>query len=297
MSKTTTHKAELLLDNQHILGEGPVWDRKKQLLFWVDIEGKQLNQYNPTSRKHTKWSFNEMPGAALPTDNDQLLLALESGLASFNYESKELTKHHVLENSNQSLRFNDGKVGPDGHLWIGTMDKNCAPEKGNFYRVSPRMNSTLQLAKTSISNGMAWSSNRKTFYYIDSATFVVRAFDFDVDSSSISNGKPVITVPEEYGSPDGMCIDAEDMLWIAHWGGHCVRRWNPKTGEVLQKIAVEAPHVTSCCFGGRNLDTLYITTARSGLTESQLKAFPKSGGLFEYGPNIKGTPITYFKNH
>ena len=104
-------------------------------------------------------------------------------------------------------------------------------------------------------------------------------------------------MPEAYGSPDGMCIDSEGKLWIAHWGGHCVRLWNPKTADVLQKVEVDASHVTSCCFGGKNLDTLYITTARSGLSKNQLKEFPKSGGLYVFEPEVKGTPITYFKDY
>lgn len=287
-------KAKLLLDTQSTLGEGPVWDWQKQLLFWVDIEGKKLYRYNPFNNKNTEWSFNEMIGAALPKKNGHLLLALESGLASFDIEASKVTKHHVLENSNTAIRFNDGKVGPDDSLWVGTMDKNCAPQAGNFYRVEPGLNSTLQISNTSVSNGMAWSSDKKTFYYIDSPTFEVQAFDFDLQNGSISNGKTIIKVPEAYGSPDGMCIDSEGMLWVAHWGGHCVRQWNPQTGEVLQKVKVDAPHVTSCCFGGKNLDTLYITTARSGLTKSQLEEFPKSGGLFVFDAYVVGTPINYF---
>ncbi len=290
-------KAKLLLDTQSTLGEGPVWDWQKQLLFWVDIEGGKLHRYNPLNKESAEWSFGEMIGAAIPEKNGHLLLALESSLASFDVESEKLTKHPILENSNTAIRFNDGKVGPNGNFWVGTMDKNCAPKAGNFYRVEPNLNSTLQLSKTSVSNGMAWSSNKKTFYYIDSPTFVVRAFDFDLESGSISNGKTIIKVPKAYGSPDGMCIDSEGMLWVAHWGGHCVRRWNPETGDVLQKVEVDAPHVTSCCFGGKNLDVLYITTARSGLAETQLEEFQKSGGMFAFQSEVKGTPITYFKEN
>ena len=291
------YKAQLLLDKQSTLGEGPVWDWQKQLLYWVDIEGKKLFQYNPLTKKNTEWSFKEMLGAAIPMEKGNLLLALESGLASFDIASETLNKHPVLENSNKALRFNDAKVCPTGNLWIGTMDKNCAPGAGNFYRVGADLTSSLQIPQTSISNGMAWSSGKKIFYYIDSLTFEVRAFDFDKEKSAILNGKVIIKVPEEFGSPDGMSIDSEGMLWIAHWGGHCVRRWNPETGEVLQKVEVAAPHVTSCCFGGKDLDILYITTARSGLSDDQQEAYPESGGLFVFEPNIKGTPITYFREN
>lgn len=294
MSTIKTHKANLLLNAQSILGEGPVWDYKRQSLFWVDIEGYKLYLYDPSAEEEKEWSFDEMIGAAVPKSDGNLLLAMEEGLASFDLKTQKLAKHGVLENSNYSLRFNDGKVGPDGAFWIGTMDKNCAPNAGNFYRVNPDFMVSLQIPRTSISNGMAWTSDKKTFYYIDSANFEIRAFDFDAENSSIANGKSVVVIPEAYGTPDGMCIDEEDMLWVAHWGGNCVRRWNPKTGKVLEKIEVPAPHVTSCCFGGKDLKTLYITTAKSGLNGQQFEKYPLSGGVFVHKTQVTGTHINYF---
>lgn len=289
-------KANLLCDLKSILGEGPVWDPRTQLLFWVDIEGYGLHRYDPHTERQDSWQFDQMIGAAVPTENGNLLLAMEKGLASFDLKTARLTALHVLENSRDHIRFNDGKVGPDGGFWIGTMDKGCAPQAGNLYRVAPDLEVSLQLSQTSVSNGMAWASDHKTFYYIDSPTFMIRAFEFDRQNGAITHGKPVVTVPDSYGSPDGMCIDSEGMLWVAHWGGHCVRQWNPRTGQVLSKIEVPAPHVTSCCFGGKDLSTLYITTARSGLSPEQLIAFPLSGGLFSITLEQQGMPINYFKD-
>lgn len=288
-------KANLLLNLKSILGEGPVWDPRKQQLFWVDIEGCRLHKYHPETGKHETWNFEEMIGAAVPAADGTLLLAMEKGLTSFAMETSQVTSLGVLENSKDHLRFNDGKIGPDGAFWIGTMDKKCAPKAGNLFRVSAKLQVSVPLPQTSVSNGMAWSSDKKTFFYIDSPTFAVRAFDFNIKSGAIANEKVSIEVPETYGSPDGMCIDEEGMLWVAHWGGNCVRRWNPKTGKVLATIEVAAPHVTSCCFGGKDLNTLYITTARSGLTTEQRKAFPFSGGLFSVELDVKGTLIHYFK--
>lgn len=289
-------KANLLHDTKSILGEGPVWDYRIQRLFWVDIEGYGLHQYDPSTKKYDTWHFDEMIGAAVLTEDGKLLLAMEKGLASFDLKTAQASPLGVLENSDDRIRFNDGKVGPDGAFWVGTMDKNCAPKAGNLFRVTSGLQTSLRLPETSISNGLAWTADKKTFYYIDSATYSIRAFDFDVKDGVIANGKTVVEVPDNYGSPDGMCIDEEDMLWVAHWGGKCVRRWNPKTGKVLATIEVPAPHVTSCCFGGKSLNTLYITTARSGLTPAQLEEFPLSGGLFTAALEVKGTPIHYFKN-
>lgn len=289
--------ANLLFDTKAVLGEGPVWDYKKQSLFWVDIEGYKLHLYIPAKEKTQSWTFDEMIGAAVPIHKDGLLLAMEKGLAAFDSDAERLTKLEILENSNDRIRFNDGKVGPDGSFWVGTMDKNCAPKAGKFYRISENFDATIQIPNTSISNGMAWSSNKSTFYYIDSPSFQIKAFDFDMVNGAISDAKTAVEVPTDYGSPDGMCIDEEDMLWVAHWGGSCVRRWNPLTGQVIGQIDVPAPHVTSCCFGEEDLKTLYITTARSGLSQEQLKEFPQSGGLFSIELDIKGTPIDYFKNN
>ncbi len=287
--------AELLLDTNAVLGEGPVWDWKKQQLFWVDIEGTKLHRYDPKDGKHRFWDFEQMIGAAVPDENGTFLLAMESGLATFDPDSGKLAELPVLQNSNTAMRYNDGKVDPQGRFWIGSMHKQVAPETGAFYCVDADWNVSEQISKTTISNGMAWTSDQRWFYYIDTANYEVWRFTFHPETGDISNKEVAFSVPKSYGGPDGMCIDSDDMLWIAHWGGHCVRRWDPNTGSVLEQVTVPAPHVTSCCFGGEHLDTLYITTAKSGLDDTQRTAYPKSGGLFTYVPKTGGTPIHYFK--
>ncbi|HET8735696.1 MAG TPA: SMP-30/gluconolactonase/LRE family protein [Pricia sp.] len=296
MASPKTHKARLLLDTRCVLGEGPVWDARRQLLHWVDIEGKRLFWYDPHSGKQESAIFDEMIGAVAPTQTGRLLLALESDLASFDFETNAITWHRALQNNDPDLRCNDGKVGPNGHFWIGTMHKEEHSGAGALYKVSPDFRVSTEIPNTTISNGMAWSSDHSVFYYIDSPTHEVWRFDYDVATGGISNKKVALSVPEAYGTPDGMCSDTEGMLWIAHWGGNCVRRWNPDTGEVLEKVEVDAPHVTCCCFGGKDLDTLYITTARSGMTNAALEKFPNSGGLFECRPDVKGIPIHYFED-
>ena len=288
------YKAELLFDTCSTLSEGPVWDGRRQQLFWVDIEGKALHRFDSSSKKNTVWSFKHMVGAVVVAESGKLILAMEQGLCQFDVETEKLTALNVLKNHDVKMRCNDGKVGPRGNLWVGSMHKEFVPEAANLYCIDRDLNSQIKIPATTISNGMAWSSDNKTFYFIDSPTFAVSAYDFDVESGSISNKTTIIKIPEDFGAPDGMCIDTEGMLWVAHWGGHCIRRWNPNTGEVIAKVEVDAPHVTSCCFGGKDLKTLYITTARSGLSDNQLKEFPQSGGLFVYESDVKGTPINYF---
>jgi sugar lactone lactonase YvrE len=133
-------------------------------------------------------------------------------------------------------------------------------------------------------------------YYTDTPTRQITAFDFDPETGNISNRRTVVIIPHDMGYPDGMTIDSNDKLWVAHWGGGCVAQWDPKTGKLLKKIDLPAPHVTSCAFGGKNLDLLFITTARSGLTKKQLEDYPASGGLFIARPGAKGVPAHLFKN-
>lgn len=288
-------KANLIYDAKATLGEGPFWDYESEQLFWVDIEAGVLHCHYDKTKENSNWHLEEMVGAVVPSGKKTLILALETGIASFNYKTIDIQPMAVLENSDPNLRFNDGKCDPNGNLWIGTMHKNLKSGYGNLFKVGHDLQVTLQIKNTSISNGMAWSPDKTKFYYIDTAVYEVWQYDFDAVKAEISNGKPIFKIPESYGGADGMTIDQEGMLWIAHWGGGCVRRWNPNTAEVLAKIEVDAPHVTSCCFGGKDLKTLYITTARSGMSENNLKLYPHSGGLFCYKTDIGGFKVNSFK--
>jgi sugar lactone lactonase YvrE len=151
------------------------------------------------------------------------------------------------------------------------------------------------IENTSISNGMAWSPDRKFYYYIDSPTYEIWRFEYGNGSSPLSDKTVVVKVPEDYGAPDGMTADAEGKLWVAHWGGNCVRQWDPETGNVMATVEVEVPQVTSCCFGGKDLRTLYITTARGGMEKEAINDFPLSGGLFHCRPGASGVPMYRFE--
>jgi len=294
MPDPSTLTATLLFDARAVLGEGPVWDHDKATLYWVDIEDCTLHRHNPKDGKNNTWAFDGMIGTVIPASDGSLLLAHESGLIRFDPATGRSENLNLLFNTDPQLRFNDGKCDPSGYIWIGTMDKELAPHAGKLYRIDPHLRVTAIIHGTTVSNGMAWSPDHRYFYYTDTPTYEVWRFKYDPVTAGISHRKTVITIPEAYGGPDGMTIDNEGMLWIAHWGGGCVRRWDPDKGEVLQTIRVEAPNVTSCSFGGRELDILYITTARSGLNRAALTRFPHSGGLFSCRPGVKGSPARFF---
>ncbi len=135
---------------------------------------------------------------------------------------------------------------------------------------------------------MVWSNNQKIFYFIDTSDQAVKAFDFNCQTGCISSERLIIEVPKRMGAPDGMTIDCEGMLWIALWGGSCITRWNPENGKLLEKVELPTLNVTSCTFGGENMQTLYITTAQEGLTEQQLIESPLSGGVFQFKSDVKG---------
>jgi sugar lactone lactonase YvrE len=151
------------------------------------------------------------------------------------------------------------------------------------------------LDSVSISNGIVWTRDKKTMYYNDTPTGTVQAFDYDNKTGVISNRRVVIRIPRGGGGPDGMTIDSEDKLWIALWGSGTVCRYDPIAGEKMQTVKVPAPNVSSCAFGGKNLETLYITTARAWVNADKLKEFPLSGGLFSVKPGVRGVPAFFYE--
>ncbi|GAB5518198.1 MAG: SMP-30/gluconolactonase/LRE family protein [Rhodothermales bacterium] len=286
--------AELIHDTRATLGEGPFWHTDEQCVYWVDIEGQALHRLHPETGAHASFAMPAMLGAAVPMVGGGLLLALADGLAEFDPITEALTYRHRLLADTPKLRANDGKCDAAGRFWIGSMHLDLEPRTGTLYRVTGDYTVTPYLHDLTISNGLAWTADARTLYFIDTPTHAVKAYPFDLDAGTLGEGETVITVPEDAGGPDGMCIDDKGMLWVAHWGGSCVRRWNPHTSEHLATINVPAPHVTSCTFGGPKRDTLYITTARSGLSPEQVAAHPLSGGLFACRPGVTGPSTEAF---
>src|SRR6201995_4461065 len=267
-------KIETVIQNVCLLGEGPVWDFRKGTICWVDILNGQIHEYNPSDHSHKVISVHQMIGAIAVCKNGHYIAALKNG---FGFVDRNTRAVSMISNPEPDLpgnRFNDGKCGPDGRFWAGTMSHTDEPEKGSFYLLGKDLTVTKKIERVSISNGIAWSLDHRLFYYIDTPTFTIAVFDFDKVNAEISNKRIAIRIPEHEGSPDGMTIDNEGMLWIAHWDGWQITRCNPSTGEKLLSIPLPVARVTSCWFGGENFQDLYITSARNGLTEDQLQAQP-----------------------
>ncbi|RSL32144.1 SMP-30/gluconolactonase/LRE family protein [Salibacterium salarium] len=287
-------EASLVVDKKALLGEGPSWDETKEVLYWVDIEGEKIHRYHPNRQENQTLETGQHPGAVVVHRSNEVVAAMQNGFYLIDVEEETFSPIVDPEQSIPSNRFNDGKCDPAGRFWAGTMAYDKQKGQGSLYCLEKDYTLTIKVDNVGISNGLAWSLDRQTMYYIDTPTRLVSAFDYDIDSGAISNRRTIITFSEVAGNPDGMTIDSEGMLWIAHFRGWKVSRWNPESGECVDEIQVPASQVTSCVFGGEDLKTLYITTARQNLTDEQLTQEPHAGGLFAIDLDVKGTPSDRF---
>lgn len=280
-------KADLLYASQCILGESPLWHAERKSCFWVDIENGILYEYNWLKKTTRSWKFNHRLGLVLQGQGNKLILALDAKIASFDLETEKL-EWLVDVDTDPQIRCNDGACDSQGRLWVGTMHLEQKHEAGALFCIDNNLKIHKKVSNTTVSNGIAWSLDNKRLYFIDSPTQAVQSFIFHEKTSEIIFEKNVITIPKEMGSPDGMALDEEGMLWIAQWGGFGIYRWNPCNGELLDRIDLAVPQVSSCAFVGENLDHLLITTARENMEDEDLKKYPQSGDVFLVTVGVKG---------
>ncbi|MDF2671580.1 MAG: putative Membrane Associated Protein [Paenibacillus sp.] len=290
-------KAEWVLDVQNALGEGPCWDERTGVLWWVNITDGKVHRYNPVTEEQNTYAFEQFVTVVVPGKDGKVIISFPHAIASFDPETGVVeTLIDGIESDLPDNRFNDGKCDSAGRLWIGSMSMSGKPAQGKLYCIQPDLTVREALSGIGCSNGIAWSVDGGTMYYIDSPTRQVVAFDFDAESGELSGRRVVVQFGDnESGVPDGMTIDDEGMLWVAQWGGAELSRWNPTTGTKLGVVAVPALQVTSAMFAGPERDELYITTARTGLNDEQLAQYPLSGGLFRIRPGVSGAAVHSFK--
>ena len=284
--------AELLLDARAELGEGPIWDPVVQRLYWVDILGCRVHVHTSSTGEDRVIQLSEMPGAVAPRASSVLILAQHSGFATLDLDDETVIPIADPEADLPGNRFNDGKCDPSGRFWAGTLSLPQKEPLGALYRLDTDQSVTKVETDITVSNGLTWTADRSTMYYIDTPTRVVSRYDYDDPTGSISNRSTAIDLRDTEGFPDGMTIDAEGMLWVAFWGGWAINRYNPQTGDQIGRIHVPARQVTSCAFGGPELDTLYITTARQGCEGDTSQ--PHAGSLFVVKPGVVGLPAPAF---
>jgi sugar lactone lactonase YvrE len=279
---------ELIFDAKATLGEGPAWDEKTQTLYWVDILQKKI--YTGTELLA---ELDDFIGCLAPRKNGNLILGKRASFADFDPDTSQQTVLATLSEP-ATNRVNDGKCDPAGRFLAGTMDMNEKEANGSLYSFNGQQLTQL-FDGVRISNGLAWSPDHKTFYYIDTPTRNIQAFDYDAATGQIGNPRTAIHVPESLGWADGMTSDMQGNLWIALWGGAQVTRWNPHTGRLLEQISIPALQSSCCVFGGKDRNELYVTSARVGMNEADLQKYPLSGGLFKVTTKYEGMPTFEFE--
>ena len=278
-------EVELVVDAQAAIGEGPVWDDREQVLYWVDILGCRVHRYDPGSRRNDSFDAGQPVGAVGIRASGGRVLAVRDGFAVTEAGSDRVEMVAAVEADKTANRMNDGKCDSVGRFWAGTMAFGATPGAGALYRLDADFSVTRVVSGVTVSNGMDWSLDGHTMYYIDSPTRRVDAFDYNAAGGEISKRRLVLELPAGGGEPDGMTLDAEGFLWVALYGGGAVHRYSP-AGRLDLVVRLPVSLVTSCAFGGSDLGDLYITSAN--------EPRPAAGGLFRCRPGIRGRPAGRF---
>ena len=283
----STITPELIVEKRTIVGEGSLWDPEEHVLYWIDILSHELYIYDPATGSNRTIPTAQAVGTVVKRAAGGLVLALHNGFAFLDPTSEKITPIADPERHIPANRFNDGKCDPAGRFWAGTMEFNGQADAGALYCLDEQGTVTEKLRPVAISNGIVWTADEQTMYYICTLANTVRAFDYDKATGDIRNER-VVVVNEGEGGFDGMSIDVDGNLWVAVFGGWAVRQYDPRTGQLIQEIKLPFERVTSCAFGGVNLDELYITSAVMGLDQQALAAQPLAGCLVKVDPGVAG---------
>jgi len=281
-------QAEVAYPIHSIVGEGSLWDADHGRLLWVDILDHKIYAFEPGTGCNSGFDLGHDIGAVVLTESGLWAYADQDGIGFFDPETGTCKNGAKPEEKNAHIRFNDGKCDPRGMFWAGTMAYDCTPGAGILYEFDAKENTIKRIENTTISNGLVWSKDRQVFYFIDSPTYKVHAYDYDVLTGDIKNKRTVAKIDSAIGLPDGMAIDEEDHLWVALFDGGKVIRINPMTGKTVFEVILPAPKITSCAFGGNDLDELYITSASYLMSPDELKRYPYAGSLFKAKVPFKG---------
>jgi sugar lactone lactonase YvrE len=285
---------ELVQREQALVGEGPVWVAAERALWWLDIKGQRLFRFDPSSGAARSWAMPERIGAAIPDGDGGFVLLGKTGVWRSRVPFQQFTKVASPDSDRPGNRFNDAKCDPAGRLWGGSMDDDEREASGRLYRFD-RLEAPVRVKDgVNLSNGLGWSPDGRTMYFVETLRRVIWAHDYDVASGEARNARVLVDVPAADGFADGMCVDADGCIWLAHWGGARVTRFTP-AGRVDRVVQMPVPQVASCAFGGDGLDTLYVTTAAVGLDQDALQAAPLSGSLFAFRPGVTGLPVATFR--
>lgn len=277
-----------------LLGEGPIWSPRDGVLYWVDILRPSVHWHDTRDATDHEIKLGSLVSVAIPKTTGGLIVATSTGIATLDIGTKSLTPLCHPEAERPGNRYNDGKCDRMGRLWVGSLDMGTAANRGNLFRVDADGSWRKMDSGFSVANGLGWSPDNTRMYFTDSARRVIYEYDFDLLTGSITNRRPFITIDPSDGTPDGLTVDEDGCLWVAVWDSWRIARYSPQGQEML-RIRMPVSRPTSCCFGGPNLDVLFITSASLRLNQRALEAAPLSGSLFALQvPGVRGLPETAF---
>jgi L-arabinonolactonase len=283
-----------LYEARAVLGEGPFWDVGGQRLYWVDIKGRLIHQFDPSTGIDKHWSTPEIIGSLAVRAKGGLVVALRSGFYFYDLELGQATVAAIPAHHPEQNRFNDGKTDRQGRFWSGSMDDNEKEPTGGLFRLDSKLRCEQLVDGIVVSNSLCWSPDGRTMYFADSPRRTVWAWDFEPETGTIGNRRPLIQFSAKHGVPDGATVDAEGCIWLAHWDGWRVTRYDPK-GRVRQEIKFPVQRPTCPMFGGPNLNLVYVTSASINLSERELTEQPHAGGLFVFEAEVPGLPEMPFQ--
>ncbi|QWC57869.1 SMP-30/gluconolactonase/LRE family protein [Erythrobacter sp. 3-20A1M] len=276
-----------VFDAEAKLGEGVLWDARRQVVWFVDIKRHLLWHFDPATGSNSAAEAPGQIGWAIPTTGDLLLCGLEDGLYTFDPASQRFEHLRDVPGESATNRLNDACTDPWGRVWFGTMDDEEDSASGRFYVFDRGDIRPAGPSGITITNGPAVSAQGDRIYFTDTAN--KRIMVADLTQEGVGEARPFANTGEDFPDafPDGPVVDAEDHLWTAlYWGEH-VARYSPD-GKLVAKIAIPARDVTKMAFGGGDLATAYVTTATKNMEDADMKAFPEAGGLFAFDAPMKG---------
>ena len=276
------------------VGECPVWVPEEQAMYFTDIAGTTMNRFHPSSSEHKQWEMPEKLCCFALREQGGFVAAMSNGFAFLDLEAGSFDYISKIEEDQPENRLNDGRCDRQGRFWAGTMHEPRTKYNGVLYRLGTDLTCKAMAGNVMVSNGLAFSPDGSIMYWSDSRNSKVFAFDFDAETGNISNRRLFFETTLEQGRPDGATVDSEGYYWSACFMGSRVLRIAPD-GTLDREILMPVENITMICFGGADLDTLYITTGKEGLSEEALKKTPSAGSIFVTKPGVKGLLDTKFK--
>jgi sugar lactone lactonase YvrE len=284
---------ECVLDIKASLGECPTWSVEEQSLYWVDINAPSLNRFDPLSGRNIAWPMPEAIGCFALREGSRFVAALRSGIWLVDSSGKLEHKIAAAPYDPTHHRFNDGRADAQGRFWAGSMNEKRDTSSARLYCLDGKFVLTPMISGITISNGLAWSPDSRTMYHADTPTRTISAWDFDPGTGAIANRRVFARFSAENDHPDGGAVDRDGCYWSALYRGGKVVRLSPR-GETVAEFPLPAMCPTMCAFGGPDLNTLYVTTARQRREPEELLRLPQSGGIFAMRADVPGMPESKF---